>query len=106
MNCVLGALLSVPPTMVLPCTADAMIGKFCRLLAPLSASPGSFAVIPSDRRSIPRPPLPKKLLPRMETPVTPSATLIPAPELKAIVLPAPIVPMLMLEADGSTATPL
>ena len=42
----------------------------------------------------------------MATPVTPSATLTPAAELKAIVLPASIVPMLMPDDDGSTATPL
>ena len=33
------------------------LGKFCRLLGPLSASSGSFGVMPSGARSIPSPPL-------------------------------------------------
>ena len=44
----LGVLCSVPPTMVcaVPVIAVVITGKFCRLFAPVSASPASFRVTP------------------------------------------------------------
>src|SRR5207253_1681098 len=60
-NCVLAVELSVPRKVVeLTCVMrPVMTGKFCRLFAPVSASPASFGVmpskgaIPSTSRSIP-----------------------------------------------------
>jgi hypothetical protein len=48
----LAFIVVVPPVL-----AEAIIGKFCRLLGPASRSPGSLAVRPSEPRSIPGPPL-------------------------------------------------
>jgi hypothetical protein len=64
-------------------------GKFCRLLPPSSASPGSLAVGPSSLRSMPNPPLAKMLLRETWFPVPnenwpPMAT--PASPLNAIAL--------------------
>jgi hypothetical protein len=52
---VFGELFSVPSTVVLPpeLLAEVSTGKFWRLLAPVSASPGSFGVTPPGSRSIP-----------------------------------------------------
>src|SRR6266540_3475862 len=61
-----------------PDVTDVMTGKFCRLLAPVSASQASLAVTPSLFKSIPMPPLEKMKLPRILWPV-PSATHTPPP---------------------------
>jgi hypothetical protein len=51
--------LSSVPLMVVarrPVLAEESTGKFCRLLAPVSASPGSFSFsAPSSSRSMPSP---------------------------------------------------
>ena len=77
--------------------AEVSIGKFCRLLGPVSASSGSLAVIPSLPRSIPSSPLENIELAKMALPVP--AVLespIPAKTLKAILLPAPTPPPIVL----------
>ncbi len=59
------------PTIVVPAAfefAEVSTGKFCRLLAPLSASPASLAVMPLAPRSMPRPPLTRIELPRIALP--------------------------------------
>ena len=78
-NAVVGALLRVPETVVLPpATVTAvMTGKFWRLLGPTWGPPGVLGVARSLPRSIPRPvepefgleALPKMELPRMAPPV-------------------------------------
>lgn len=54
---VLAIEFSDPLTVVAPLvTAEVSTGKFCRLFAPLSASPESFRVTPFASRSMPSPP--------------------------------------------------
>jgi hypothetical protein len=65
----------VPLTVVVPeafFLAEERTGKFCRLFAPVSASPGSLAVGPSSHRSMPCWTLAKMELERMRLPVQPS----------------------------------
>ena len=64
---VLGALLSVPETMVLVAekVAEARTGKFCSRLGPVCGPPGVFIVTPSWPRSIPSAEFAKMALPRM-----------------------------------------
>jgi hypothetical protein len=60
------------PTSVVPAAfalADVRTGKFCRSLAPVSASPASLAVMPLLPRSMPWPVLPRIWLPRIDTDV-------------------------------------
>jgi hypothetical protein len=104
---VLGKLLRVPITRVVaPRPTAESTGKFCRLLGPVSASPGSLGVTPSGARSMPRPPLSWMELPRMALPV-PDAMKTPAPTLKAMVLPAPedVPPMMLSDTESSRNTP-
>jgi hypothetical protein len=59
----LGVLLSLPVTVVLveEVLAEERTGKFCRVLGPASASPGSLGVTPLLFSSIPRAPLVRPL---------------------------------------------
>ena len=86
-------LLSVPLIVVEapPKAADVRTGKFCRVFAPVSASPGSLAVTPVGPRSMPRPELANSELPRMATlRLLAESTRTPAPVLNAIRLQSPV----------------
>ena len=66
-------------------------GKFRRPFGPESPSPTSFAVTPSEPRSIPSPPFPKIALPRISISfagVLGPKTAIPAPAFERMMLPA------------------
>jgi hypothetical protein len=68
----LGVELSTPWMVVAPLevvVAEVRTGKFCRLLAPVSGSLGSFRVRPSPLRSMPRPSFEKMELERTRLPV-------------------------------------
>src|SRR5215203_231880 len=70
-----GVLLRLPRTVVVPVAlffAEERTGLFWRLLGPVSASPGSFAVGPSSFRSIPIAPFEKMELESMRLPVASS----------------------------------
>ena len=88
-------------------TAAASAGKFCRLLAPVSASPASLAVTPSHTRSMPSPPLLRILLPSTALPVLAPVTDTPLLLLLAIRLPAPaaVPPTRLLLAPSLITTP-
>ena len=89
---VLGVLLRLAATAVLPLPSGAVLvttGKFWRLFAPVSGSPGSLRVTPPRSRSIPSPPLATIVFERMALPVPLRRRSTPLPPLKAIVLPAP-----------------
>src|SRR5713226_8865879 len=74
-----GVLFSVPWTVTAgPQAAAVRTGEFCRLLAPVSGSPASFAVTPIGDRSMPRPALPTIAFPSISFPVR-DTTKTPAP---------------------------
>ena len=88
----LAALFRLPRTVVLPPTllAPCSTGKFCKSLAPASASPTSLALTPSNPRSMPRPALLKIRLPTMALPVlVDEYTSTPLWLLLAMTLPSP-----------------
>src|SRR3972149_10854740 len=87
---------------VLPPLAEVKMGKFWRLLAPVSPSPASLGVTPSPPRSIPQPALENMEFDRMAFPV-PEVTNTPRSPLKAMVLPAPpaVPPMGLLDTPSS-----
>jgi hypothetical protein len=71
-----GAEFRVPLTVVVPVPpflAEERTGLFCRLLGPVSVSPGSLAVGPSAPRSMPSRPLAKTELESMRLPLAPSS---------------------------------
>lgn len=71
-----GAEFRVPLTVVVPVApflAEERTGLFCRLLGPVSVSPGSLAVGPSAPRSMPSRPLAKTELESMRLPLAPSS---------------------------------
>src|SRR4030095_7725164 len=106
---VLGVLSTLPVTTVFEplVIAELITGKFCRLFGPASASLGSFGVTPSSLRSIPRALLEKIELVRIALPalllqaiglpaLSLFVTLTPRWPLKAITLPNPTAPPIVL----------
>src|SRR5215207_7523498 len=99
----LGTLLSLPLMVTAPDTvlAEVMTGKFCRVLAPVSASPVSLRVTPSLPKSIAIPTLEKMELERTRLPTPFPDTVTPAGLLKAMVLASPgaVPPTVLLDAS-------
>ena len=94
-NCVFAVLFSVAET---PPVTAVSTGKFCRLFAPVSVSPGSFGVTPLLPRSMPRRPLPAIVFARIALPL-PLMIVTPLVPFDTIRLPSAAVlpPMVLLE---------
>ena len=72
----------------MPPGAVASTGKFCRLLAPVSASPTSLAVTPLLARSMPRSVFPSSEFLRIALPVAGATTAMPLAPFPQMTLPS------------------